>query len=292
MMRKETSGEIQILISCIILSVMATLVKLVSASFSGPFIALFRFVTGIVLGTALLIVGREPIRIRRKRSWILRGIFGSSSMVLYFAAIQMTGSGRATLLANTFPVFAALFGLLFFGERNSAGRIFSIALCILGVGFVFYDGSATSTWSNLIALSVGVTRGLAVHFIKQVAEENHPILVYLATCLFGLALLPFAIREATNITPPFLLLLLLIGILALAAQIFLGYGFRSVAATKASVITYASVPLTVFFGYCIGEELRPRFLLGTAIILVGLFVNSAMADRVFAYLQIKVRDSE
>lgn len=291
-MRKETSGEIQILISCIIFSAMATLVKTVSASFSGPFIALFRFVTGIVLGAGLLIATGQPFQIHHKGSWILRGIFGSSSMVLYFVAIQMTGSGRATLLGNTFPVFAALFGFLLFGEKSGAGQIFSIALCMLGVGFVFYDGSATSTWSNLIALSVGVTRGMAVHFIKQSAEENHPIIVYLATCLFGLVLLPFAIGEVANITPPFLFLLLLIGILALAAQILLGYGFRSVAATKASVITYASIPLTVFFGYCIGEELRPRFLLGTAIILAGLFVSSAMAGRVFACLQIKARDSK
>jgi drug/metabolite transporter (DMT)-like permease len=286
-MKKETSGEILILISCIIFSVMATLVKMVSSSFSGPFIALFRFASGIILGTILLIVSRQPFRIRRKWSWILRGIFGSASMVLYFIAIATTGSGRATLLSNTFPVFAALFGFFFFGEKGSASQIVSIALCIVGVGLVFYDGSTINIWSNLIALSVGVTRGLAVHFIKQVAEENHPIMVYLATCLFGLVVLPFTISEVTRITPASLLLLLLIGILALAAQILLGYGFRSVTATKASVITYASIPLTVFLGYCIGEQLRPRFLLGTAVIIVGLLVNSARIDQALTRLQIR-----
>jgi drug/metabolite transporter (DMT)-like permease len=254
---------------------------------SGPFIALFRFVTGIVLGAALLIATRQPFQIHHKKSWVLRGIFGSSSMVLYFVAIQMTGSGRATLLGNTFPVFAALFGFVIFGERSSAAQLISIALCLLGVGFVFYDGSATSVWSNSIALSVGVTRGMAVHFIKQSAEENHPIVVYLATCLFGLVILPFAMNEVTNITPVLLFLLLLIGILALAAQILLGYGFRSVSATKASVITYASIPLTVFFGYCIGEALRPRFLLGTAIIIFGLLVNAGPAERALAYLRLR-----
>jgi len=286
-MKKETSGEIIILIYCIVFSIMVTLVKTVSTSFSGPFIALFRFVSGIILGAALLIVSKQPFQINHKKSWILRGILGSSSMVLYFMAIRMTGSGRATLLSNTFPIFAALFGFLMFNEKSGVAQIVSIALCVLGVGFVFYDGSATNVWSNLIALSVGMLRGIATHFFKRSAEENHPIIVYLATCLFGLIILPFTMNEVANITPSFLLLLLLIGTLALAAQIFLGYGFRSVMATKASIITYASIPLTVFLGYCIGEELKPRFFLGTAVIILGLLINSMPVDKVLAHLQIK-----
>jgi drug/metabolite transporter (DMT)-like permease len=289
-MNKEALGEILILTSCILFSIMATLAKTVSASFSGTFIALFRFVSGITLGITLLVITSKPLRVNHKRSWILRGIFGSTSMILYFVAIRMTGSGRATLLGNTFPIFAALFGYLLFKESITTLQIVSLALCVLGVGLVFYDGSVVSMWGNLLGLSVGVVSGIAVHFIKKSTEADEPIIVYLATCLFGLVILPFTINEAINITPHSLLSLLLIGMLAFAVQILIGYGFRSVTATKASTITCTTIPLTALFGYCTGEELRPGFLLGTAIIIVGLLASSVATDRALAHLQMKLKD--
>jgi drug/metabolite transporter (DMT)-like permease len=272
-MKKEVAGEISIFVSCIFFSVATLLVKVVSETFDGTFIALFRFITGIILGLIVLKSLGEAFKIRHKATWMLRGFLGSFGMVFFFTAIQLTGTGRATLLAHTSPIFVATFGYLCFKEHLNLSKIVSIGLCFIGVGFVFYDGSMYSTWGNLLGLSVGIMRGLAAHVIKQSVKHNHPIIVYLSACFWGLLLLPFSGHQAIHLTFISGILLALIGILTFSAQVFLTYGYRYVTAIKGILLTYMNIPLTMMFGYVLGEKFGPRFFIGIFCIFVGLLIN-------------------
>ena len=273
-MKKETLGELSLLLSCVFFACMAIFVKMASGGFSGMFISVFRFVTGLILGGLVLTLSRTPVKIVQKKILAIRGVLGTIAMLTYFIAIKMTGSGRATLLLNTFPIFVVLFGALFFRQPINSSKIFSIILCMTGVFLVFYDGSSYSLLGNCIALSAGIVRGLVVHFIKKSAEANHPLVVYLVVCLFGLLLLPFSAHEAANMTVADFSLLLVVGVISLVAQFFMTYGYRHVDALKGSLISYLTIPLTVLLGYFMGEELHARFFLGLVFIASGLIVNS------------------
>ena len=273
-MKKETLGEFSLVLSCVFFACMAIFVKMAAGSFSGVFISAFRFVIGLLLGGLLLAFSRTPLKIARKKILAIRGALGMVAMLTYFIAIQMTGSGRATLLLNTFPIFVALFGALFFHQPINHSKILSIVFCMSGVIFVFYDGSKYSLLGNCIALSAGIVRGLVVHFIKKSAEANHPLVVYLVVCLYGLLLLPFSAHEASNINVTNFSLLLVVAVLSLVAQFLMTYGYRHVDALKGSLISYLTIPLTVLLGFLMGEELHARFFLGLALIAIGLVVNS------------------
>ncbi len=275
-MKKETLGELSLVLSCLFFAAMTISVKMAAGSFSGVFISAFRFVAGLLMGGLALTLSRTPPKIRRKKILAIRGALGMAAMVMYFNAIQMTGSGRATLLLNTFPIFVALFGALFFHQAINAGKILSLLLCVSGVIFVFYDGSSYSVWGNGIALSAGIMRGLVVHFIKKSAEVNHPLVVYLVVCLFGLLLLPFSAHEAANIRPTNFFLLFVVALFSLTAQLLMTYGYRYVAALKGSLISYLTIPLAVLFGYVMGEELHAGFFGGLALIALGLLVNAEL----------------
>ncbi len=272
-------AEIELVLSAAILAVMAMLIKLVPGIFSGPFISTMRFAVGIVLGLAYLKFTGTPFRVQHKPIWILRGFFGSVAMGLYFTAIQMTGSGRATLLLNTFPIFVVLFGYVIFRETIGITQLFSVGLCVIGVVLVFYDGSSYSLTGNLIGLASGVGRGMAVHFIKRSAARNHPVIVYMSACFWGMLLLPVTASQISDIRWNSGFLLMSIGILAFVAQIFMTRGIRHVSTITASLLAYTTIPLTIFFGMLLGEELRGKFFLGIVFILAGLIVNSGLLDK-------------
>jgi drug/metabolite transporter (DMT)-like permease len=277
--KKERRSDLSMLLSCIFFSSTAVLVKVISGSFSSVFISGFRFITGIILGIALLkLTGGSP-KVTQKKILLIRGILGMSAMLAYFMAIQMTGSGRATLLVNTFPIFVVIFGQLFFHETLSITKVLSVVFCMLGVIFVFYDGSSYSFLGNFLGLAAGIVRGFVVHLIKKSVAKNRPVIVYLAVCFIGLLLLPFSVHEAVHLSWNSFLLLVLVGTFSFTAQLLQTYGYRHATTLRGSLLSYMTIPLTVVLGFFMGEELRMRFFIGIFLILTGLFINSVKTSK-------------
>jgi len=272
-MKKKIKGETAIFFSSLLYTITAVLIKSVSTKFDGFFISTIRFLIAIILGIAILKLKKMPFKVYDKKSWILRGVFGSTAMILYYVAIQITSSGRATLLFNTYPIFVAIFGYLFFKENITRKNIVSLVFCISGVLFVFYDGSHYYIWGDVLGLIGGLIAGIAIHYIKRSSEKNYPLIVYLSACFFGMVLFPFSIHQAVRLTLTSSILLFLIGTLSLSGQLAMTYGYRYVQATKGSIISYSAIPLTIFLSYFIGEEFKTRFFIGIALILTGLLIN-------------------
>lgn len=272
--RPSRLGEFSIFLSCLLFSITSVTVKYASGRFSGGFISLVRFAIGGLLSFFLILVIKKKIRIRDPLILLLRGVLGASAMVLAYVAIQKTGSGRAILLANTYPVFVAIFGYLFFREKIRLNNLIGLAFCVAGALFVFFDRSRYGLTGNLLALGSGVFSGIAVHFIKKAREHNDVYIVYLAACIFGVAASFFSAPEVLRIQSwDVVLPLLIVGIFALAGQLFMAYGYKYTTAVKGSVIGFTEIPLTILLSFFFGEEMKPRFFMGTAVIIFGLLIN-------------------
>ena len=279
-MKAELKGGLTILLSCVFYSAASTVIKLVSASLSGSFISLVRFVLGIVFVAAALLVTRQSFRIHDIKSWVLRGIFGAVAMTSTYIAIKMTGSGRAILLGDTYPVFVALFGAIFFKEKVRANNMIALLICGAGIALVFYDNSHYSLAGNMVGLLAGICGGFAVHFLKKSREQNNSFVVYLSACIFGAAVCLYSAPQAVQVRPVTFLLLVLLSFLAFAGQICMTFGFKYIAATKGSITGLAEVPLTILLSALfLSEEMNARFVTGTFIILFGLIINFVYSAR-------------
>ncbi len=271
--KKEFKGEITIIISNIFFAVSALFVKIVPDMFDGFFISFFRFVIGILLCVFFLIINKTYFKVYGKLFWTLRGLLGAGAMTLYFISIQITSSGRATLVTNIFPIFVVIFAFLFFKEKIYLSNIISILLCIIGLIFVFYDGSKYPIFGDLLALSAAILAGLSVIFIKKLRADNNSIIVYLPVCIFGLLLTSFSAKQVIHLNMQLVLLLIFIGIAAFLAQVFMTYGFKYVSSTKGSIITFSKIPMTIGLSLFIGEEFKLKFIIGTVLIIAGLIIN-------------------
>ena len=252
----------------------AVIVKLAAETYSGLFISSIRFLLGIAFVSASLILLKKGFRIHNKKAWILRGVSGAAAMILYYCAIQLTSSGRATLLVNMYPLFVAILGFLIFKESISRNTIISLFFCTVGVLFVLNDGSHYNIYGDLIALCASVISGFAIHFIKQCRKTENSLIIYLSPCLFGLAMLPKTYGEFGNISPRGFILLFLVGLLSFLAQFLMAYGYKEISASKGSIIFYLATALAIIFSIFIDERLSTRFLAGLGFILVGLIINN------------------
>ena len=234
---------------------------------------MIRFIVGIILSVLFIVILKNNFKIYGKVFWVLRGIFGSGAMILYFISIQVTSSGRATLITNTFPVFVALFAFFFLKEKIHLNNIISILICFVGIVLVFYDGSKYPLLGDFYALIAAVMAGLAVIFLKKLRDNNNSVIVYLPVCIFGLLFTSFSAKQFGSINIPVLILLVAVGITAFLAQLFMTYGFKFISTTRGSIVTFSKIPMTIGLSLFIGEEFKLKFIIGTILIILGLIIN-------------------
>ncbi len=270
---KKYRGEAALSVSALFFSLTAISVKSAAGDFSGPEIAFVRFVVEIILCSALIYFSRSTFRVRGAGTWVLRGLFGAGSMVLYFTAIRMTSSGRATLLFNTYPVFVAVTGALFFKRKIEIKHIISLFLCAAGVAVVFYDGSSYGFEGDIVGLLSGVLAGVAIHYVQKSREKNGTALVYMSAALFGLIFTSPHGMTAGYVPGTEIMVLIAVGALSLVSQLTMTYGFKYIHPTRGSILAYSSLPLTLLGSFFLGEEFTMRFFAGIVLIFAGLWVN-------------------
>lgn len=281
-MRRKPSGILALFLSATTFAFVTLLVKLASRSFPGYFVSGARFAIGIALCLAVLATAYRGTRPKKPRLVVFRGLFGALSMIASYIAISLTGPGRATLLGNTYPLFVAVFGALFFGERLKPLTLASIAVCTAGAVLVMRDGSGAALSGDLLALASAVLAGVAVNFVRKASSGGeNPFILYLSPCVFGLPVL-FAAPPPTGpvgLAP--VLFVIGVGVLSFVAQALMAVGYRSVPAGRGSVVFYWETALTVLLGFLLaGERLNLRFLAGLVVILGGLWLNRERTGKI------------
>lgn len=286
MRQKYQKAELAILLSCVIYSFASLSIRLLAGVIDSYTISFIRFAIGIFLGILFIKATHQEIRFNNKKYLFFRGLFGSASMILVYLAIQLNSSGRAIILSNTYPVFVAIFGFIFFKERISKNTVMCLFLCIIGILLIFYDHSKYSILGDICALASGALGGISVHYIKKSRETNNSAIVYMAACIFGLVVT--SVPAVTTIHSGKLPvtfkswgLVLLIGVLAFSGQLLMTYGYKFVAATKGSIFGLTEIVITLALSYSfVSEKITTRFIIGFTILLAGLFLNKfALFDR-------------
>ena len=273
-MKKLYIGEFFIFISCLFFSIESIFVKYASIYHSGIFISFFKFSFGLILTILIILIWKKEIILNDRMNLLFRAIWGATSMICLYISIKMTNSGRAILLNNTGPIFASIFGFLFFKEKINKKIILSLLLCVIGTILIFYDGSNSNLIGDTLGLLSGITAGFAIHYIKKAGVNNSTIHIYLVTCFVGILASSFSFKEISIINIYSLRFLLYLSVSIFLAQITMTYGFKFVEATRGSIIFFLKIPITLILSFIfLNEIISFRFLIGTVLIIFGLFIN-------------------
>ena len=102
-------------------------------------------------------------------------IFYALMVICFVLANKMTTAGNVILIQFAAPLYVAIFGFSFLGEKSSKLDYISIAIIILGLVFFFIeDLSFNQFWGNILALISGIGfAGLTMCMRKQ--KDDNPI---------------------------------------------------------------------------------------------------------------------
>lgn len=218
---------------------------------------------------------------RPKLTWSRAQVGGAlayaATVILFVAANKLTTAANAILLQYTAPIYTAILGAWFLGERVTWGDWVTIVVVIVGVALFFLDhltlGGLTG---NLLSLASGVTfAGVAV-FLRKQKDGSALESVLMGNVVTALIGLPFMFQGAPS--GQTWLGLFLLGVFQLGlSYVLYTAALKRITALEGMLIAAVEPilnPVWVFLA--MGETPGPWALVGGAMVLIAVTGRSAL----------------
>ena len=265
-------GLAALLSSSALFGVMAVLVRAAAREVPASQIALVRFV-GSFLFMLAVTRGRGLVpRPGNAKRLVLRGVIGATSITFYFVGIEGAGAGLATLVQNSYPVFAALIAVLLGDERFT--RRLGVALAMSGAGALVVLGARVAVGS---ATTVGILASIAASMLAGAAVVTAQKLrrtedaAKITTWFMGVGVLvtaPALLGGLPHVAGATAWLLAGVVLTSVLAQWLLHHGLGFTSASQGSLAAATSVFLaTAIEALTLGDLPGVRTLAGAALML-------------------------
>ena len=235
---------------------------------------------GLIAALFLLLTNRG-LRFHFSGRQLLGAGFYALCIVAFCVATKLTTAANAIVLQYTAPIWVALFGTWFLGERARRADWLAIAAVLAGMALFFADSLELGHGlGNLFGLISGIGfagMALAMRSQKDTSAVESIILGNLLAFLIGI---PW-IARAPALPPVGWISLALLGLVQLGAAYWLyARAIRHVTALEAVLIPVIEPilnPLWVLIA--IGERPAPLALVGAAIVLSAVVLRAAASIR-------------
>jgi drug/metabolite transporter (DMT)-like permease len=260
----------------------AVLARLASTSgMSGGQVTFVRFAVGLLAVVAVFVLRPGTFRPVRKGLLVTRGTFGGFAALLYFLAIARISAGEATLINNTFPIWAVLISFFFLDERPTLHLALGLALASAGVWLVLGGGHTTVQlgWGQGLALVSAMAGGFAVTSIRALRATDNAPTIFLAFALGGLAVsTPYAF-DAWPSAPAAWAAGAGVGVVAFLAQLCMTEAYGALSVPEAALWQQLTPIASFAWALSIGERLTGVAALGVALGIAGIVWGSVLGYR-------------
>ena len=196
-------------------------------------------------------------------------------LVLFVLSTKATTAANAIFLQYTAPVYVALIGRWYLGERASRIDWLVIAVALAGIALFFLDRlTIAGLWGNILALGSGLAFALVALFLRKEKAGSPIASIVLGNVIVAVAGAPFMF-QAPSLGEDGLWRLLLLG----TVQLGLPYVFYATAIKQVSALEATLIPLLepvlnpLWVMLALGERPGPWAIVG------GLLVLSAVLGR-------------
>ena len=212
---------------------------------------------------------------------IWAGAFCYSVMVVSFVfANKITASGNVILIQYAAPIYVALFGYSFLGEKASKIDWITIAIIIFGLSCFFYeDLSLTQKWGNVLAIFSGLGFAGLTLFMRKEKNANPIDCVLLGNLVTFVICFPFYFSGVTMEATPWLSIIFLGFVQLGLAYILFSTAIKYVNALDAiiyPVIEPLFNPLLTFI--FIGEQMSQTALIGGFLVITGVIGRGFLSE--------------
>jgi drug/metabolite transporter (DMT)-like permease len=262
------------LLSTLAFTAMNGLLKFLT-SYSAYQMVFFRSLGSLVFTFGFLLSRGIPVLGTHRKLLVLRGLVGSTSMVLFFMALHYIPLGSAVGLRYIAPIFAAIFAILLLREVVKPIQWLFFVISFLGVLVLKGMDRSIPLIGMVLVLVSSVFSGLVYIIIRRIGSREHPVVIVnyfmcIAAIIGGTGAI-FDWRTPVGID---WLLLLSLGIFGYFGQLFMTKAFQMGETNLIAPLKYLEVFFAVIVGVVfLGEEYLVWSFAGMGMIITGLLLN-------------------
>jgi drug/metabolite transporter (DMT)-like permease len=262
------------LLSTMAFTFMNGLLKLLT-TYSAYQMVFFRSLGSLFFTFGFLLNKRIPILGTHRKLLVLRGLVGSTSMVLFFMALHYMPLGSAVGLRYIAPIFAAIFAILLLREKVKPVQWLFFVISFSGVLVLKGLDRNIPLIGLVLVLVASVFSGLVYILIRKIGSREHPVVIVnyfmcIATILGGVGAI-FNWKTPVGID---WLLLSSLGVFGYFGQLFMTKAFQMGETNAIAPLKYLEVFFAVIVGVIfLGEAYVIWSFVGLAMIIGGLLLN-------------------
>ncbi len=238
----------------------------------GP-LATIRFGVGMAGCVALFRMRPGLYHPVNKRMLIWRGLLGGLAVLLYFFSLSRIPAGEATLLNNTFPIFATIFGVVVMKERATVHLWLGLLLASLGVLIILGIGGLDFSLGlgEIAGILSAVVAACSTASIRSLRPTDNAPTIFFAFCAGGLVTsLPLSFTAWPS--DPFVwAIAIAMGLCSMIAQLLMTDSYGPLTVPEAAIWQQLTPVASYLWAIALlGEAMRPLDLIGILFVLGGV----------------------
>lgn len=222
----------------------------------------------------------EDWRGNNRKILLLRGIFGTTALGLFFLTLQRIPLANAMTLQYLSPIFTAIIAIFILKETVKFRQWIFYILAFGGVLMIEKFDSRVSYLFLFIGVFSAFCSGVAYNFVRTLRGKEHPLTVVLHFQLVGV-IVGFLFTIFDWKTPVGLdwFFLFLIGIFSHFGQVFLTNAFQKERAASVAIINYTGLIYALLIGWFVFGEVQTLQSLFGMFIVVGSVILSLVYSK-------------
>ncbi len=262
-----------------------------NADFGFSLSVLLRMLIGVALVWLLLAIRKQRF-LPSKHHWRVSAIASIGifpAMPLVYWATQYIPTGLVSLMFSSSPFFVGGLSKILLGETIGVRKVFGVAIAFTGMAIIFMDqmqfGSQT-VFGILVMIASTFFFSLSAVLLKKHNANSGPLQQAGGSMLFALPgllitwlLVDASVPASLSWQPSVAMLYLAVvgSVLGFSGYFFL---LKNLTVSSVSLISMISPVLAILWGFLFkGEVLNLMFMLGAAVLLLGLAVYSGVIKR-------------
>lgn len=279
------------LFASLLFAFMGAAAKELSDSMSSVEVVFFRNVFGVLL--ILISIYKSPLNQLGGKFWLLvfRGVAGFVALLFFFYNISKIPLGEAMTFSKTSTIFTAILAYMFLKEKLGFKGWIGVFIGFIGIIFITEFAGSSLEKTDYLGILSGVGAALAytsVRELRKFYDSRAIVLSFMTIGTIGPIILMIIGSFYTNPHLDFMLgtftipkssdwlYIILLGIFATFAQIYMTKAYSFAKAGIIGTISYSDIAFSIILGLILGDNF-PSILIIFGILLIilsGLLVSS------------------
>ena len=214
-----------------------------------------------------------------KKYLMLRGICGSTSQLFLYYSIDHLYLSQSTLLSKLSPIFASLFGILFFKDSFSKKQLLFYFLTLIGMLLVIKPDINMNILAFICGLIASLLAACAFTMIRLAGKSESSYTIIFYNLIFALLLnAPLSLIHIGNfafINRYSFIFMIFAGIFIVFGQIFLTLAYKNSKPVNIAIYDYTGIIISGIYGFLLFHEKPDIYALcGYIIIFASAALNT------------------